>query len=156
MKTHLLKKLIFVFALFAATTMSAQLYTFDGGLEGWADGFTPATNGPVVYAPTGGETGTGALKLTRLSNNANFGYNTGTSAGIDGTTKKYIKIRYRNETLATQFRVQGNVSAGNGVLTQSIFSIIAGTGAVGSGVWTTSYLDMSTNASWTGDINYWL
>ncbi|AWG23311.1 hypothetical protein FFWV33_18140 [Flavobacterium faecale] len=151
MKTQLLKKLLMLVALFAATSMSAQVFTFNSGLEGWADGFSGASNGMPVHAPTGGEAGTGALKLTRLSNNANFGYNTGLNPGIDGITKKFIKIRYRNETLGTQFRVQGSSTAGT--IANTVFPIAAGTGSVGSGVWTTSYLDMTGVANWSADVN---
>ena len=147
MKTQLLKKLLFVFALFAATTMSAQSYTFDTDLQGWAQGFAVSTgvnNGTVSYAPSGGQS-SGALKLDRLSNNANLRC----PAPIDGTTKKFIKIIYRNETLGTTFRIQG--TSATGALGQVLYSIPAGTG-VGSGEWSTAYIDMSAAANWSASV----
>ncbi|MCW2118194.1 T9SS type A sorting domain-containing protein [Flavobacterium sp. 7A] len=157
MKTELLKKLTFAVVLFAATSMSAQLFNFrTGGQQGWAEGFGNAGTGVVSYSATGGEVGTGALQLTRASNNANFGYNTALpvpgTQGIDGSVKKYIKIRYKNETLASQFRVQGN--SATGAITNTIFPITpSSTGLVGSGTWTTAYIDMTGVANWTSNIN---
>ena len=104
MKKRILKKTLMLFAFMglAVFQMNGQ-ETFSTGLNGWDVAY--GATGPVTHNATEGIRGDGALELARTGNNSNFGL--GTSAGIDADTNKYIKIRFKNETLAAyQLKVE--------------------------------------------------
>jgi len=148
MKQQLLKKLSFVFAFFAITSVSAQTWTFDSDLEGYTQNF--GTNGTVEWDADGGA---GALKLTRTTNNANFGPSIpDNGGGIDADANKIIKIVIKNLTAAVDVRVgatgedatSGNKNF-NGILTAE------------SGTYETYFLDMDGEAMWNGTLsNLWI
>ena len=104
-KKILQKSLILAFTLLAYQ-FNAQTYTFSTDLDGWstAYGVQGSNSGTVSHDATGGENGDGALVLTRTTNNSNFGLK---PAGIDASSINYIRIKYKNLSNATSFRVQG-------------------------------------------------
>lgn len=149
MKKTILKKSFFIICAFFTFSVSAQTYTFSSGLEGWdlAYGAAGSASGTVTHSPTEGTNEDGALVLTRESNNSNFGLN---PAGIDASTKKIIKVKFKNETNATQIRVQGSQPADNSTLklTNTIFNIGAN-----STEYVTMYLDMTNTDNWNNTID---
>ncbi|MCL7754585.1 T9SS type A sorting domain-containing protein [Polaribacter sp. Z022] len=150
MKKRILKKSFMLLAVLGLVSfnMNGQETFSTSDLGGWSVAYGAA--GPVTHSQTEGVKGDGALVLTRDSNNSNFGL--GTSAGIDADTYKYIKIRYKNETLGTDIRVQGSKDAANTVqLSHTIYTIAAGT--PGNGVWKTAFIDMSSTTNWNGTVN---
>lgn len=146
MKKQLLKKLtIATFVVFGFAQVSAQTFTFSTGQDGWSSGY--GSGDPVTHAPTEGISGDGALQLTRVNNNSNIGLNS--TPGIDATTKKVIKIVYKNGTLGTSIRVQGNNdNATDNSITQTVLSITPS-----SSEYVTSYIDMTGVAGWEANIN---
>ena len=85
--------------------------------------------------------------LERASNNSNFGLN---PAGIDASTKKVIRVRFKNETNATSLRVQGHqaADASSGQLTNTVFTI-----AANSSEYVTQYLDMTGVTNWDNTVD---
>ena len=152
MKTKLLKNLTFVFALFAITSLSAQTWTFDSDLEGFTVNF--GTGQTLAWDLDGG---VGALKLTRSTNNANFGRGSGTNTdasvvGIDADATPIIKIVIKNLTAANQIRI--GAKGGNGTNGNTNFTDVV---AVESGSYETYYLDMTGEAHWNGLLtNFWI
>ncbi|MCL7762998.1 T9SS type A sorting domain-containing protein [Polaribacter sp. Z014] len=148
MKKLLKKGLLLTFAL-CAFAANAQKYTFSSGLEGWdlAYGAAGSNSGTVTHSATEGLNGDGALVLARESNNSNFGLN---PAGIAASTKKFIRVRFKNATKATQFRIQGAQAADNSdpKITSTIFNITAN-----STEYVTMYLDMSTVIGWDNTVD---
>ncbi|MCL7754584.1 T9SS type A sorting domain-containing protein [Polaribacter sp. Z022] len=142
---NLLRKNVFLLLVFCAFALNAQTYTFSSGLEGWSSAYGSAD--PVSHSTTEGVNGDGALVLTRVNNNSNFGLN---PAGIDASTKKFIKIRFKNETNGTQLRVQGAQPADNSDLKipNTIFNITPN-----SSEYVTMYLDMSAVTNWDNTID---
>lgn len=112
MKKQLLKKLIMTVAFFASIIITAQqgpvLYDFAGGAQSWVKGFG---NGTVVHDPTGGVAMDGALTVAREgNNNANIRRGQGGDDAfivLDRGVYNFMKIRYKNETAAKSFRIQG-------------------------------------------------
>lgn len=147
MKQQLLKNLLFAACLiFGLTNMSAQAtYTFSTGQDGWdlAWGIPGSASGTVSHDATGGETGDGALVLDRESDNSNIGLN---PAGINASVVNYIRVKYKNLSLATSLRVQGSSSAG--ALSQKVFPITPNNNA-----WVTEYLDVSDITNWSGTVD---
>ena len=146
-KLHKKTIILMAFLGLLSVQMNAQDQTFTGGLNGWNVAY--GATGPVTHNPTGGVSGDGALVLSRVNNNSNFGL--GTAAGIDADTNKYIKIIYKNETLGTDIRVQGSQDAANALqLSHTILTIPAG--SPGTGEWRTAYIDMSSTTNWSGTV----
>ncbi|XMO85894.1 T9SS type A sorting domain-containing protein [Algibacter sp. AS12] len=149
MKTQLLKKLTFAFALFAVATLSAQgPWTFDADLENFAANF--GTGQTIVWDADGGE---GALKMTRITGNANFGPNVpNKGGGIDADAFNTVRIKIKNGSDANSFRVGatgGDATAGN--------ININGVLAANSSVYVTYDLPMSGAAFWNGTLsNFWI
>jgi hypothetical protein len=148
MKTRLLKKLTMVVAFFAAITMSAQqgptLYNFTGDAQVWVKGYGAGT---VAHDPTGGSAGDGALTLAREGNgNANIRRGQGGDDAfivLDRAVYNFIKIKFKNETAATTFRIQGNSRASGGTGLGTTFPNMAtGIGAE-SGGYIVTYVDIS-------------
>jgi hypothetical protein len=106
MKKKILQKSLLLAFTLLAFQFNAQTYTFSTDLEGWstAYGAQGSNSGTVSHDATGGENGDGALLLTRKTNNSNFGLK---PAGIDALNINYIRIKYKNLSNATSFRVQG-------------------------------------------------
>ena len=148
MKTQLLKKLTFVFALFAITSLSAQgPWTFDADLEGWGQNF--GNHGTVAWDADSGE---GALKLTRLSGNANFGPSVpNNGGGVDADAFNTIRIKIKNGSQAIHIRVGG--AGGNGTNGNTDFNNVLNQA---SGVYQTIDLPMTGIAFWNGTLsNFW-
>lgn len=146
MKKLLKRSLILGLTLFAFT-LSAQTVTFSSGLEGWAKSF--GDNGDVTHAPTEGVSGDGALKIVRKTDNANFGIKPNT--GINATTKKYIRIRYKNETKGTTIRIGGKNDDGVALKTNGGGNIEIGI-SPDSDEYTTTYIDLSSHTLWKGEL----
>ena len=154
MKQQLLKKLTFVFALFAITSLSAQTFTFDSDLEGFTPNF--GMNGTVEWDSDGGQ---GALKLTRASNNANFGKGNGDNTdpsvvGIDADATPVVKIVIKNLTAGLNVRI--GAKGGNGTPGNRNFNGIL---TANSSSYETYYLEMTVDdaAWWNGDLtNFWI
>lgn len=167
MKRKLLKKRFAFLAIIGLASMqlSAQIVgnveIFSSSLNGWAQNFANGTsgdNGTVTWADAAASgTTDGALKLVRITDNANFGFklNPEASVGINATNKKVIKMRYKNGSKANQIRIGGK--NGNGVnVTTSNFTIVADAGVNTNG-YVTAYFDMTSNTSWIGELtNFWI
>ena len=141
--------------------LSAQIVgnveTFSTGLNGWDQNF--GANGTVTWADAAASgSGTdGALKLVRLSNNANFGFklNPEAAIGINADVKKVIKVRYKNGTKANQIRIGGKNGSGVAVVTTDN-AMIADPGVNTNG-YVTQYIDMSGVPTWSGNLlNFWI
>lgn len=148
MKTTILKRGLLLTITLFAFQINAQKFTFSTGLDSWdlAYGAAGSASGTVTHSATEGLNGDGALVLARTTNNSNFGLN---PAGIDASTKKFIKVRFKNETNGTQLRVQGSQPADNSDLkiTNTVFNIGAN-----SSEYVTAYLDMSNVTNWGNTI----
>lgn len=169
MKKKLNKKVFAFLAIIGLGSMqlSAQIVghveTFAGSLNGWSQNFNNGTSGDhgtVTWADAA-ESGTtdGALKLVRITNNANFGYKLPGSPtpanGIDATAKKIIKLRFKNGTKANSLRIAGTNEAGTAI-TQTNITIVADPGVNTNG-YVTTYVDMTGVTGWTGNIaNFWI
>jgi hypothetical protein len=107
MKKQLLKITMALLFLVSFVTQ-AQVYNFTAGDQGWVKGYGTGT---VAHDPTGGVASDGALTLERLGNgNANIRRGQGGDDAfvvLNRATVNYIKIRYKNDTKADAFRVQG-------------------------------------------------
>ncbi len=161
MLKKILRQAIALSVLSFGLNANAQLFDFGSDLQGWAEDFQSGgmPNGTVSHSPTGGASGDGALMLVRATNNANFGFrNVATGTGIDATTNKFIRIVYRNNTTATEIRVDGLNGNGDAILGNSgaaddfiNFPIVAN-----STEFVTTFLDMSAFTSWEGNLQNFL
>lgn len=149
----LLKKAIIVMSVFSGTQLQAQTFDFDIDLQNWAVSW--GGNSEVTYAGTEGVSGDGALKLERSGANSNFGIKNNVAGtvvtGIDATVKKFIRIRYKNETNGTQIRIGGTNGDDAAIKTNANGDINFSIGA-NSGEYVTSYIDMSSYTLWKGDL----
>ena len=160
MKTRLHQKFFTLIVLITLGSMqlSAQVVnnieTFTGGLNGWDVSF--GTNGTVTHAATEGLTGDGALQLSRGTNNANFGIKPVT--GIDASTKKAIRIRYKNGTNGAQLRIGGTNGDGVAIKNNTGDNLdISNFFTTESDEYITAYIDLSSYTLWTGTLtNFWL
>ncbi|MGY5351495.1 immunoglobulin-like domain-containing protein [Wenyingzhuangia sp. IMCC45533] len=121
------------------------LYTFDTDLSFWSNGTVSAGSGDVTYDATEGISNDGALVLDRASVNSNFGLEV---AGIDADTYKFIRIRHKNGTDATQLRVQGfqDIDKNNPI------SQVSQTIEANRTEYTDTYFDMSSSTNWSGTV----
>lgn len=147
MKTILLRKLTMAVALFAAVTMSAQqgptLYDFSSGAQSWVKGYGAGT---VAHDAAEGVLMDGALTLERLgNNNANVRRGQGGDNAfvvIDRAVYNYMKVRFKNETAANSFRVQGQSRAVGGTPANFPNIFVGGIPTL-SNEFTTVYVDLS-------------
>ena len=145
MKTQLLKKLFLAsFVIFGFTNVSAQLYDFDVDLQGWDEAWGAVDY--VTYNATEGVSGDGALQVDRTSNNSGFGLLSAAGTGPNGTTQKFVRMRYKNTSNATSFRFQGDSS--DGAIAQTVFSIGAN-----STEYVTGYFDLTGVTNWSGTLD---
>ncbi|MGA9639467.1 T9SS type A sorting domain-containing protein [Flavobacterium sp.] len=164
MKKHLLKKAITLLIVISLSSiqLSAQITgnkeTFSGSLNGWATGFGTSI---VSYAnPAESGTTDGALKMVRGDNNANFGFKLAgsTPIGVNATTHKFIKLRYKNGTKANSFRIGGLNGAGNAIKDNTNsdinLNVLTADPGVNTNGYVTTYIDMSSYTLWTGDLQY--
>ncbi|ANW96241.1 hypothetical protein AXE80_08095 [Wenyingzhuangia fucanilytica] len=153
MKKQILKITGLALLLGASVQVNAQTTDFNTDLENWSVSY--GTDGTVTHDDTEGlGVDQGALKLERSGDNANFGIKVGggvTATGIDATTKKYIRIRYKNETNGTKIRIGGKNDEDIAIKDNSNGNIELTIGA-NSDEYVTSYLDMSSYTSWKGDL----
>lgn len=130
--------------LLGIAQMNAQgPYTFStASLDSWTSGFGSAAG--ITHESSEGISGDGALKLVRTNNNSNIGYN----QGFDADTYKFIKIRYKNTTSATSFRVQGSQDVENTIqITPTVFPMSSNMTE-----YTVTYLDMTGVTNWSGTV----
>ncbi|WP_166461137.1 T9SS type A sorting domain-containing protein [Flavicella sediminum] len=149
MKTKLLKKITVLLALVALSTTRAQTTTFDTGLDGWAVDFGDGTHSTLSHNDAEGTDG--AIVLDRITDNANFGIKgTAVVVNIDADVKKGIRIRFKNLTGGTTFRIGGTNGDGTVLKNNSGGNIdlpISGTTD-----YETAYFDLSSYTLWKGDL----
>lgn len=142
--------------------LSAQIVgnveNFNGSLNGWATGFGTST---VTYADAAASgTVDGALKMLRADNNANFGLKLAgtTPIGVNASTYKIIKLRYKNGTKANQIRIGGTNGSGAAIKTSTgadiNFNVMTPDPGVNTNGYVTTYIDMTSYETWTGDLQY--
>lgn len=134
-----------IIGLLGAQLINAQEYTFTGGLQGWAQAFGAASQ--VEHSESEGESGDGALTVIRTSNNSGFGFN---PAGVNADSINYIRIKFKNLSNATSFRVQGAQAADNssGVLGNQTYTITPN-----NSNWETIYMNVSGITNWSGTVD---
>lgn len=149
MKKQLLKNLTLAFALVAVSTTQAQTTTFDTGFDGWAVDFGDGTHSTLSHNEAEGTDG--AVVLDRITDNANFGIKgTAGEVNIDADVKKAIRIRFKNLTGGTTFRIGGTNGDGTVIKNNSGANIdlpISGTTD-----YETAYFDLSSYTLWKGDL----
>jgi hypothetical protein len=155
MKKRVLKKTFLLLAILGLVSFNMNAQTHDQTFSDNAS-FQFYNNaygaGTRSHDPTGGLTGDGAFKLVREgNNNSNFGFN----GGIDATTKKVIKIRYKNETTAPNIQIKGKNDNGTDGDTADDVDLGTTIKAISSNSseWNTLYIDLSGVAAWTNNIN---
>jgi hypothetical protein len=156
MNKKLQKKCLFILAFIGLLSVDVNAqHTFSAGLGDWGLYNNNDGNQTISHNATGGFTKDGSLDVDR--NDGITGANNGNNAGIryngaafDGASFKYIKLRYRNETTATAFRVlgygSGNVEFNSGNTNSSFVN-----NQTSTEVYKTVYLDMSGVVAWTGN-----
>jgi len=145
MKTRLLKSTRLFILIVSPLIGFTQTYDFSTGTQSWVKGYGDVI---VAHDATGGVSMDGALTLERAGNgNANVRRGQGgddTFVVLDRATVSIVKIRLKNETAATQLRIQGLSRADGTTGEGTAFSNIAYTISAEMTEYQTIFIDVTS------------